>query len=455
MLSIENENSRSRQNLRNPSDVGSRITPSGSRSNLRAVSTTLNKSSQALNKMLEAREKLKKSQENLSIQIGEEIGSASGSTAMLRSRSIGNLRFAAARGSEGIGINGFEDGLNDGKRQMARSVTSLHNGADEDSFQHPDEVTLQNQYAGGSRHQSTSRLADSIRNLQKLSNPDLTNENLYQDPHQGGFNLNESTSSSSNVPGTYYTLPKNLKNKGPVSKRVHKVNAVRIDQTSESDSNTSDQTPNGGFNGSFIKITSSSGGSGYFRPNGPSRSSSSVEPGRVSSVRRAFEQVPSRKPVNYLAQKINQQDRLDFTGPDTGIDEASPRSISSSEVPMSDEHSRKMAMHLYECIEQFNTACDKLLGARQLIDTDNALNNLDREKLLRLVNKHIEQGRNRLKESDTSRTISSVTGGSTTSMSSKVRSSSPEQKIQIDNNFMNVYGPQIMQLLQQNMAKQN
>ncbi|KAE9553110.1 hypothetical protein FO519_003663 [Halicephalobus sp. NKZ332] len=656
MLNIENENSRSRQNLRNPSDMGTRITPSGSRSNLRSLSTTLNKSSQALNKMLEAREKLKKSQENLSIQIGEEVGSPSGSNAMARSRSIGNLRFSASRGPDGLGYTGFEEGLSDSKRQIARSVTSLHN--EEDNFQHPDEVTLQNQYAGGSRRQSNSRLADSIRNLQKLSNPDLTNESLYQDP-QMGFNLNESTSSSSNAPpGAYYTLPKNLRNKGPVSKRVHKVTAVRIDQTSESDSNASDQTPNGGFNGSFIKVTGSSGSTGFMRQNGPSRSSSSVEPGRVSSVRRAFE--PIRKPTNYLAQKISQQDRLDFSGPDNGMDEASPRSNSSSEVPISvrhrvkfterppqvvrysyhagdldastslffaklqqvmemdplssdppgnfeklrspdplgnlenlrnlrdlnslssfenrrnsvalgnsrdsdplnlrspresdplrnskspipigasvtlrssnpvrnqsnprlnphrhssyeptyaniipksqalghhydnvpvkdsdfnkrhkwsenygvdtvdviqkpsgitrvmigesDDDEQEMAMHLYECIEQFNTACDKLLGARQLIDTDNALSSLDRDKLLRLVNKSITQGRSRLEGTDSPRTVSSITGGSMTSVSSKVRSVSPEQKIQIDNNFMNTYGPQIMQLLQQNMAKQN
>ena len=363
MLNLESENSRSRQNLRNPSDVGSRITPSSSRSNLRAISTTLNKSSQALNKMLEAREKLKKSQENLSIQIGEEIGAASGSTAMSRSRSIGNLRFSAPRGSENVGYNGFDDGLNDGKRQMARSVTSLHNGGDEDGYQHPEDVTLQNQYAGGSRHQSTSRLAGSIKNLQKLSNPDLTNESLYQDPNQGGYNLNESTSSSTTAPGAYYTLPKNLRNKGPVSKRVHKVTSVRVDQTSESDSNASDQTPNGGFNGSYIKITGSTGGSGFLRQNGPSRSSSSVEPGRVTSVRRAFEQVPVRKPTNYLAQKINQQDRLDFTGPDTGIDEASPRSTSSSEVPMSDEHSKsKFVFQVFEILNPSSKKSNLTVG---------------------------------------------------------------------------------------------
>uniref|UniRef100_A0AC34PZ09 Uncharacterized protein n=1 Tax=Panagrolaimus sp. JU765 TaxID=591449 RepID=A0AC34PZ09_9BILA len=215
MLNLEREQSRSRPSLRHPSDLGSRITPSGSRSNLRSVSTTLNKSSQALNKMLEAREKLKKSQENLSIQIGEEPSSLASANLMSRSRSIGNLRFSAAKTSDNLGYGEFNDGLSDKKRQMARSVTSLHNGGgDDDVFQHPDDVTLQNQYAGGSR-QSTSRLADSIKNLRKLSNPDLTNEQLYEPDgnQQHGF-MNESTSSSSNAApvGAYYTLPKNLRN---------------------------------------------------------------------------------------------------------------------------------------------------------------------------------------------------------------------------------------------------
>uniref|UniRef100_A0AC34QBC8 Uncharacterized protein n=1 Tax=Panagrolaimus sp. JU765 TaxID=591449 RepID=A0AC34QBC8_9BILA len=134
-----------------------------------------------------------------------------------------------------------------------------------------------------------------------------------------------------------------------------------------------------------------------------------------------------------------------------------PCGVTQVTIGESEDESEEMAMHLYECIEQFNTACDKILGARNLIDTDSALNPSDREKLLRLVNKSIIQGKSRLEGIDSSRTISSGTGGSATSTSSKLRSSSPnhDSKIQIDNNFMNMYGPQIMQLLQQNMAKQN
>ena len=131
---------------------------------------------------------------------------------------------------------------------------------------------------------------------------------------------------------------------------------------------------------------------------------------------------------------------------------------------------KKMAMHLYECIEQFNTACDKILGARQLIDTDTSLTSNDREKLLKLVNKSISQGKGRLDTFDQGATISSSSNrtttlsggtGSNASMGGPSHLASPSptpsepNKISIDANFINRYGSEIMHLLQQNMSKQN
>jgi hypothetical protein len=135
-----------------------------------------------------------------------------------------------------------------------------------------------------------------------------------------------------------------------------------------------------------------------------------------------------------------------------------------------DDEDEEMAMHLYECIEQFNTACDKILGARQLIDTDTSLTQSDREKLLRLVNKSITQGRGRLENFEQQVTPSAPSSNRTTTLSggtgsnasmggpSHLASPSPtpsEPRINIDASFINRYGPQIMHLLQENMSKQN
>lgn len=75
------------------------MTPSSSRTNLRAISTTLNQSNQTLNKLQEARDRLKKSQENLAVAIGDD-SEPNSSSAMSRSRSIGNLRLSTARTQE-------------------------------------------------------------------------------------------------------------------------------------------------------------------------------------------------------------------------------------------------------------------------------------------------------------------------------------------------------------------
>jgi hypothetical protein len=90
----------------------SRITPSSSRTNLRAVSNMGN-SSHALNKLLQTREQLKKSQENLLLISGmnDEGLAPNSNLAMSRSRSIGNLKLSAVRPSRTLnnGIAQFDE----------------------------------------------------------------------------------------------------------------------------------------------------------------------------------------------------------------------------------------------------------------------------------------------------------------------------------------------------------
>lgn len=102
----------------------------------------------------------------------------------------------------------------DSKRQMTRSVSSLHNTAtsttpNSDDL-HPDETNLRSQYG----YQSGG-MSQSIRNLHKLSNPDLTALDNYS-------TKNSSTTGDNSTPEPAYystTLPKSLR-KGAVQKRV-------------------------------------------------------------------------------------------------------------------------------------------------------------------------------------------------------------------------------------------
>uniref|UniRef100_A0A914XWS1 Uncharacterized protein n=1 Tax=Panagrolaimus superbus TaxID=310955 RepID=A0A914XWS1_9BILA len=164
-------------------------------------------------------------------------------------------------------------------------------------------------------------------------------------------------------------------------------------------------------------------------------------------------------------------ERIDVIQKNSGVTHVNIGDKSYYNNVIDDDEDEEMAMHLYECIEQFNTACDKILGARQLIDTDTSLTTNDREKLLKLVNKSILQGRGRLDNFDqsTTTTISSSSNrtttlsggtGSTASMGGPSHLASPsptpsEPRLSIDANFINRYGPQIMHLLQENMSKQN
>lgn len=107
----------------------------------------------------------------------------------------------------------MDDVLN--KRQMTRSVSSLHNTAtsttpNSDDL-HPDESNLRSQYG----YTREGGMSTSIRNLHKLSNPDLTVLDNYS-------TKNSSTTGDNSTPEPAYystTLPKSLR-KGAVQKRV-------------------------------------------------------------------------------------------------------------------------------------------------------------------------------------------------------------------------------------------
>lgn len=102
----------------------------------------------------------------------------------------------------------------DAKRQLTRSVSSLHNTATSTTPNsddpHPDDVNLRSQYG----YANGGGMSQSIRNLHKLSNSDLTALDNYSTKNSAGDNL------TLTEPAYYSTtLPKSLR-KGAVQKRV-------------------------------------------------------------------------------------------------------------------------------------------------------------------------------------------------------------------------------------------
>uniref|UniRef100_A0A914C1N5 MABP1/WDR62 second WD40 domain-containing protein n=1 Tax=Acrobeloides nanus TaxID=290746 RepID=A0A914C1N5_9BILA len=316
---------------RDNSDAGthlSRLTPSSSRTNLRSISANLNQSSNALNRLQEARDRLKKSQENLAVAIGDDGIEQSSSTSMSRSRSIGNLRFTTARPQDAHnatfgGLSALDRSeaspLNDSKRHIARSVTSLHNGSDATDGHHPDDITLRAQY-GIQNRTTPSRFSQVLKDLKKNSNPDLTNDGLFE-----GSDANGQQFDDPNSPYYSTTLPKSMR-KGAVQKRVERSQPkyrARLEQTTDSDSNASDATntsPLASSNNSSSSYLKQ--GSPFLKNSTPTttttRSVSSVEPVVGPRMNRRYVDTPNvtlRKTPNYLAQKLG--------GPDTGAPDMS------------------------------------------------------------------------------------------------------------------------------------
>ncbi|KAH7730357.1 WD repeat-containing protein 62 [Aphelenchoides avenae] len=486
------------------SDAGStsRMTPASSRTNLHMrASSTMTSSSQALDKLLEVRQRLKKSQENLAITSGLDDASEQGrsSSSMSRSRSIGNLRFSAARTETphnntfgGLGSNEaapVSSPLSDAKRHMARSVNAL-NTTEQLLPQHPDDFSLRTQYAAGfgDAQVPVGRTAQSVRAVKRLSNSNLASENLYSEQPAAACDRNlyavdEHHTTDESSPYQSMTLPKNIR-KGAVQKRVERnqprksklstiesIDATQNTTSADSDSNASDAPSP--FNGLMASPYSRS-------PMGQIRSVSSVENGGRLNRRGPYDPsgVVARKAPNYLAQRLGSAE----VAPDLSHDDPSSRSLPSSASPTSssdsDYHgqtSKKLSLHAAECIEQMTQACDKLLGARHLIENDTTVTTADKERLLKSVNKSINQFRVRLENAlPEDRTFSDMTnashasnaGGSVKLQSASGRpsnisdtgnitTSGVQSDDPIDGDFIMRNGPRLMQLLQAQMAAQN
>uniref|UniRef100_A0A915B6I2 Mitogen-activated protein kinase-binding protein 1 n=1 Tax=Parascaris univalens TaxID=6257 RepID=A0A915B6I2_PARUN len=482
--------------------TSSRLTPASSRTNLRAVGTTSAQSSQALNKLNEMRDRLRKSQENLATPIGDETNSASTSLLKSRSRSIGNLRFSAApavsaqRGDrltactitahDGTQMPGPDsENLSDNSstllstwgRHITRSMGNLHNNQEAPEL--TDDANA-NAYVGPPRT-TPRRLAQTIENLKKASNPDLTQ--LCEDSLRavGGDLDTEAYASSA-------SFPRNQRGKGAVQKRVeryhpHSSRVSRDTTSGESDSNASDANSTALLQGTSIGGPQLVAKRYFATVNGPSRSVSSVEgtlrPGMLQSARRVFEQqrhgsvsTPRRAP-NYLAQKLAGGAMV---GPDVDAEEYPRQQISPNEaisLPDFDSkapQSKQMARHVAECLKQWNTALDMVLQARQLLESAQNLPADDREMMLRILDRGIRTGRKRLDVVDDRYEPDGGRSDSPSSLSSQRPnathashdSAHPQQVTptavtgDVDPMlFFQQHGHQLLALLQQNMAKQN
>ncbi|CAG9531002.1 unnamed protein product [Cercopithifilaria johnstoni] len=130
----------------------------------------------------------------------------------------------------------------------------------------------------------------------------------------------------------------------------------------------------------------------------------------------------------------------------------------------------EMAKHIAECLEQFNTGLDKVLQARQLLETSQELPADDRETMLRLLNQAMRTSLKRMEYNDDRYEPDGRYSESPNSLASQ-RQCAPVQQLSntndgnasfhnITNNmdpaeFFQQHGQQLLALLQQNMAKQN
>ncbi|ETN82916.1 hypothetical protein NECAME_07692, partial [Necator americanus] len=265
--------------------ASTRLTPAGSRSNLRDADTR--KSTEALNKIAALRSKLHQSSENLRKSSDNLRFEAQDENAPTRTRSISNLRGGNALEAYGtfdadqnpkykLGIEDQQEISASSlmqSRLLARSVGNVS-------------------ASGGETVETTpaSRLQNTINMLKKASNPDLTQPSLYEDP---GSPCGEK-----------------MRRRGAVQKKVeryHPRNRTARQQTSEeSDSNGSDASPlNQSINRRVLLA-------------GNNRSVSAMETSaRIGGLtaRRLFDQqryastatataASPRRTPNYLAQKM-------------------------------------------------------------------------------------------------------------------------------------------------------
>ncbi|EFO26710.1 hypothetical protein LOAG_01775 [Loa loa] len=130
----------------------------------------------------------------------------------------------------------------------------------------------------------------------------------------------------------------------------------------------------------------------------------------------------------------------------------------------------EMAKHIAECLEQFNTGLDKVLQARQLLETSQELPAGDRETMLRLLNQAMRTSLKRMEYNDDRHDPDGRHSESPNSLPGQ-RQCAPVQQFCDANNgnanlhnitssmdpaeFFQQHGQQLLALLQQNMAKQN
>uniref|UniRef100_A0A914C1P8 Uncharacterized protein n=1 Tax=Acrobeloides nanus TaxID=290746 RepID=A0A914C1P8_9BILA len=128
----------------------------------------------------------------------------------------------------------------------------------------------------------------------------------------------------------------------------------------------------------------------------------------------------------------------------------------------------EMALHVTECMNLLQTSCDKILGARQLIENDGAIPAGDRDKLMRMVTKSILQVHTRLEgaipldarlsdiSSNNEGKSGSVGSGNTMRVSIPTNiTASSVQTPEMSREMLTQLMPQFFQLLQENMQKRN
>uniref|UniRef100_A0A914GS67 Mitogen-activated protein kinase-binding protein 1 n=1 Tax=Globodera rostochiensis TaxID=31243 RepID=A0A914GS67_GLORO len=364
-------------------------------------------------RLQEARERLKKSQENLaalgahggqSDVADEETTMTSGIFGMsgrARSKSIGNLMRISVRN----GVTAAT--LSEQQRQMAKSVTDLGSdveqlGHDIEQQQHANAIDMTMSTVGGSRlaqlSASRQRLAQSIRDMRLISNSDLTEPSQYNpqsqevqqqtSPDSANSSCGSSALLQSQQTSGYYSPPKGMT---AMRRGVQK----KIDRTSTSKLLRTD-------NPTF------------------SRRTTAGNSGKQQEMRlRSVSSVAATQRINYMAQKLarsgpnsarspssshgvhyqnhsTEQHQLD-TARSLSIELASAtHSLSNAAQMTSTGSTKKMAMHASECIQEMTHACDKLLGTRQLINSDPDISSDERRLLLSGVNRAISAFRQRL-----------------------------------------------------------
>jgi len=222
---------------------------------------------------------------------------------------------------------------------------------------------------------------------------------------------------------------------------------LRADQqTTSGDSDVSDNLPMGKKGNVFQRVNQF-------------RSVSSVDNSINNRGRSSLLTTVPQKAPNYLAQRLKNGVEVSTSNAEEETD--------LNDIELHSPNAKSMTLHTRECVEQMQHSCDKLIHAKQMIEKDNAITDQEREKLLRSVFKSINQFRQRLENSlPEDRTFSDMTmtttngSGSLKNVGSSGRPSSMSNAQQdmpnvVNDDFIKKHGPQLMKLLQDNMARNN